>query len=68
MNPAASAARSHSSVEKVAMCNFAVMYFFPMFFETVMLTSSSTAGERVPCQADVLGVDAGTRRATSVAN
>ncbi|KAF8507617.1 major facilitator superfamily domain-containing protein [Gautieria morchelliformis] len=28
----------------VSMCNFAVMYFFPMFFETVMLTSSSTAG------------------------
>ncbi|KAF8589744.1 MFS general substrate transporter [Ramaria rubella] len=28
----------------VSMCNFAVMYFFPMFFETVLLTSSSTAG------------------------
>ncbi|KAF8511905.1 major facilitator superfamily domain-containing protein [Hysterangium stoloniferum] len=28
----------------VSICNFAVMYFFPMFFETVMLTSASTAG------------------------
>jgi len=29
---------------QVAVCNFAVMYFFPMYFETVMLTSASTAG------------------------
>ena len=28
----------------VANCNFAVMYFFPMWFETVALTSASTAG------------------------
>jgi len=28
----------------VAMCNFSVMYFFPMWFQTVMLTSASTAG------------------------
>lgn len=26
------------------MCNFAVMYFFPMYFETVMLTTASEAG------------------------
>ncbi|GJJ11782.1 hypothetical protein Clacol_006020 [Clathrus columnatus] len=30
--------------EPVSICNFAVMYFFPMFFETVMLTSASEAG------------------------
>ena len=29
---------------QVPMCNFTIMYFFPMFFETVMLTSASTAG------------------------
>ncbi|KAI0062144.1 MFS general substrate transporter [Artomyces pyxidatus] len=28
----------------VATCNFAVMYFFPMWFQTVALTSASTAG------------------------
>ncbi|OCB89634.1 vacuolar amino acid permease [Sanghuangporus baumii] len=28
----------------VSNCNFAVMYFFPMWFETVQLTSASTAG------------------------
>ncbi|KAF8521427.1 vacuolar amino acid permease [Hysterangium stoloniferum] len=28
----------------VSMCIFAVLYFFPMFFETVILTSASTAG------------------------
>ncbi|KAF4609247.1 hypothetical protein EYR40_001600 [Pleurotus pulmonarius] len=28
----------------VATCNFSVMYFFPMWFQTVMLTSASTAG------------------------
>jgi len=28
----------------VSVCNFSVMYFFPMYFETVMLTSASTAG------------------------
>ncbi|KAI0294667.1 vacuolar amino acid permease [Multifurca ochricompacta] len=28
----------------VANCNFAVMYFFPMWFQTVALTSASTAG------------------------
>ncbi|KIJ25279.1 hypothetical protein M422DRAFT_237141 [Sphaerobolus stellatus SS14] len=28
----------------VSFCNFSVMYFFPMYFETVMLTSASTAG------------------------
>ncbi|KAI6111388.1 major facilitator superfamily domain-containing protein [Pisolithus sp. B1] len=28
----------------VAMCNFSVMYFFPMWFQTVALTSTSTAG------------------------
>ena len=32
----------------VANCNFSVMYFFPMWFETVALTSASTAGESVP--------------------
>lgn len=26
------------------MCNFSVTYFFPMWFQTVMLTSASTAG------------------------
>ncbi|KAL0953019.1 hypothetical protein HGRIS_007222 [Hohenbuehelia grisea] len=28
----------------VATCNFSVMYFFPMWFQTVLLTSASTAG------------------------
>lgn len=28
----------------VALCNFTVMYFFPMWFQTVALTSASTAG------------------------
>jgi len=28
----------------VSMCNFSVMYFFPMWFQTVMLTTASTAG------------------------
>jgi hypothetical protein len=28
----------------VAFCNFSVMYFFPMWFQTVALTSASTAG------------------------
>jgi hypothetical protein len=28
----------------VANCNFAVTYFFPMWFQTVMLTSASEAG------------------------
>src|SRR6266404_851573 len=28
----------------VAHCTFAVIYFFPMWFETVALTSASTAG------------------------
>ena len=29
----------------VAFCNFSVLYFFPMWFQTVMLSSASTAGE-----------------------
>lgn len=29
----------------VALCNFSVMYFFPTWFQTVALTSSSMAGE-----------------------
>ena len=29
----------------VAICNFSILYFFPMWFQTVMLTSASTAGE-----------------------
>ncbi|KAF9528266.1 vacuolar amino acid permease [Crepidotus variabilis] len=28
----------------VATCNFAIMYFYPMWFQTVNLTSASTAG------------------------
>lgn len=28
----------------VAMCNFSIMYFFPMWFQTVLLTSASVAG------------------------
>ncbi|KZV90612.1 MFS general substrate transporter [Exidia glandulosa HHB12029] len=28
----------------VAFCNFAIMYFFPMWFETVALTSATVAG------------------------
>ncbi|CAE6529005.1 unnamed protein product [Rhizoctonia solani] len=28
----------------VSMCNFAIMYFFPMWFETVQLRSASVAG------------------------
>jgi hypothetical protein len=31
----------------VALCNFSIIYFFPMWFQTVMLTSSSTAGEPI---------------------
>ena len=30
----------------VAMCNFAIMYSFPMWFQTVMMTNASTAGRR----------------------
>jgi hypothetical protein len=33
----------------VALCNFGVMYFFPMWFQTVALTSASTAGESRGC-------------------
>jgi hypothetical protein len=33
----------------VALCNFSVMYFFPMWFQTVALTSASTAGEFCDC-------------------
>lgn len=29
----------------VALCNFSVMYFFPMWFQTVLLTDASIAGE-----------------------
>ena len=29
----------------VAFCNFSIMYFFPMWFQTVMLSSASVAGE-----------------------
>ena len=29
----------------VAFCNFSIMYFFPMWFQTVMLTSAAVAGE-----------------------
>lgn len=29
----------------VAFCNFSIIYFFPMWFQTVMLSSASTAGE-----------------------
>lgn len=29
----------------VAFCNFSIMYFFPMWFQTVMLSSASIAGE-----------------------
>jgi len=28
----------------VAICNFSIMYFFPMWFQTVILTNASTAG------------------------
>ncbi|KAJ3821970.1 major facilitator superfamily domain-containing protein [Lentinula raphanica] len=28
----------------VALCNFTITYFFPMWFQTVMLTNASTAG------------------------
>lgn len=28
----------------VATCNFSIIYFFPMWFQTVMSTSASTAG------------------------
>lgn len=30
----------------VAICNFAVNYFYPMWFQTVMSTSAATAGKR----------------------
>jgi hypothetical protein len=33
----------------VALCNFTVMYFFPTWFQTVALTSASTAGEFCDC-------------------
>jgi hypothetical protein len=29
----------------VAFCDFSVMYFFPMWFQTVMVSSASIAGE-----------------------
>ena len=29
----------------VGFCNFSVMYFFPTWFQTVMLTSDSISGE-----------------------
>ena len=29
----------------VSICHFSIMYFFPMWFQTVMLSSASTAGE-----------------------
>jgi len=29
----------------VAFCNFSIMYFFPMWFQTVMLSSASVAGK-----------------------
>lgn len=29
----------------VSLCNFSVMYFYPMWFQTVALTSASIAGE-----------------------
>lgn len=29
----------------VAICNFSVMYFFPMWFQTVMLSSTAIAGK-----------------------
>jgi len=29
----------------VAFCNFSIMFFFPMWFQTVMLSSASIAGE-----------------------
>ena len=29
----------------MALCNFTVMYFFPTWFQTVALTSSSVAGQ-----------------------
>lgn len=32
----------------VAMCNFSIMYFFPMWFQTVLLTSASVAGMFLP--------------------
>ncbi|KAF9009700.1 vacuolar amino acid permease [Cyathus striatus] len=28
----------------VAICNFSIMYFFPMWFQTVLLTNAATAG------------------------
>jgi hypothetical protein len=31
----------------VAMCNFSVMYNFPTWFQTVMLTNASEAGEHL---------------------
>ncbi|KAH7890122.1 major facilitator superfamily domain-containing protein [Phlebopus sp. FC_14] len=31
----------------VSMCNFSIMYFFPMWFQTVALTSASIAGELI---------------------
>jgi hypothetical protein len=31
----------------VALCNFSVTYFFPMWFETVQFTSASVAGEKL---------------------
>ena len=30
----------------VAICNFSIMYFFPMWFQTVILTNASIAGMR----------------------
>lgn len=32
----------------VALCNFSITYFFPMWFQTVMQTSASMAGTWLP--------------------
>lgn len=42
----------------VAVCNLSVTYFFPMWFQTVMLSSASTAGMTVG-QIHKQNIDAG---------
>ncbi|KIJ56813.1 hypothetical protein M422DRAFT_773567 [Sphaerobolus stellatus SS14] len=34
--------------QRTSVCNFTIMYFFPIFFETVMLTSSTAGAHLLP--------------------
>ena len=49
----------------VSMCNFTVMYNFPTWFQTVMLTSASEAGEAQVYPHKYLSADTGEQAPTS---